>query len=297
MSPSATTVTDPDETLSKNNWNERLDTKPRSTVNVNVDKRSSMALESTTDPSDRYKNSRLGGLLHSHSHVVSMRMLNDSQMSSPPSSLDQPTKHSSPQHQRHHRPSSAHSFTGGESTFTSKKLGRPFSSLLRHLQHPLAPSLSPQSHGPVDSATTATSTNSIIGGGGLFNGRHGFGHHHHSTFDNVDRLESKYGPYIKPIEKKKYLGGNRKNVASGATAVIRLVQPRHSTTVLAVKEFIRKDKNEDERTYRKRMQNEYCISKAARGHPHIVETMDLVLDEDERWCAVMEFVSILPPPR
>lgn len=288
MSPSATTITDPDDALGKNNWNERRDNKPRSTVNIGADKRRLMVLDSTTEPTDHYKNSRLGGLLHSHSHGVSIRTLNASQTSSPPSPLDPPLKHPSPQDQLPHRLSSAHSFTGGESTCTSKRLSRPFSSLFRHLQHP-----SPQSSGSFDSATTAPSTHSIIGGG-LFNGRQGFGHHHNTHhFDNVDRLEMKYGPYIKPIEKKKYLGGNRKNVASGATAVIRLVQPRRSTTVLAVKEFIRKDKNEDERTYRKRMQNEYCISKSARGHPHIVETMDLVLDEDERWCAVMEFVSTL----
>ncbi|KAI8093633.1 kinase-like domain-containing protein [Halteromyces radiatus] len=160
------------------------------------------------------------------------------------------------------RRSSMHSFAGIESP--GAKLSRSLGSILRHFHHPIP--TSPSNSHP------------------LFNGSN-------HTFDQVDRLESKYGPYIKPIDKKKHLGGNKKNVASGATAVIRLVQPRDGSPILAVKEFIKKDKNEDERAYRKRMQNEYCISKSASGHPHVVETKDLVLDEHNRWCTVMEYCA------
>jgi serine/threonine protein kinase len=60
---------------------------------------------------------------------------------------------------------------------------------------------------------------------------------------------------------------------------------------LAVKEFIKRGKSEDEKEYLKRMHNEYCISKTVSGHPNVVETIDLVMDEKDRWCTVMEYVS------
>ncbi|KAI8331037.1 kinase-like domain-containing protein [Chlamydoabsidia padenii] len=171
-----------------------------------------------------------------------------------------------------------HSFVSGTES-PGAKLGRSLGSILRHFHH----------HHPTTPSTPLASTPSTSHHTGFFNLSPS--NHHHPNFDNVDRLESKYGSYIKPTERKKHLGGNKKNVASGATAVIRLVQPRDGSALLAVKEFIKKDKNEDERTYRKRMQNEYCISKSARGHPNVVETMDLVLDEHDRWCTVMEYCA------
>ncbi|ORZ24332.1 kinase-like domain-containing protein [Absidia repens] len=257
------------------------------------------------------KNSRLGNLFHSNSHTSNTSRNLDTHSSANVPDLSPPsTEQQQQQQQQQHnaypsndsksdsRRSSIHSFVGGTDS-PGAKLGRSLGSILRHFHphHPLTPSSSTSQASTPTSSSTATS-NSV---GGFLNGLPGIGHyhhHHHSTaasaaasFDNVDRLELKYGPYIKPVEKKKHLGGNKKNVASGATAVIRLVQPRDGSALLAVKEFMKKDKNEDERTYRKRMQNEYCISKSARGHPHVVETMDLVLDEHERWCTVMEYCA------
>ncbi|KAI8328886.1 kinase-like domain-containing protein [Chlamydoabsidia padenii] len=100
-------------------------------------------------------------------------------------------------------------------------------------------------------------------------------------------LREKYGEYIKPTLQLK----KQSLVGAGATAVIRLVKPNHSTTILAVKEFKKRDKKESERDYHKRMGNEFCISKtvSTRPHRHIVTTFDLVRDEKDRYCTVMEY--------
>ncbi|KAI8378042.1 kinase-like domain-containing protein [Radiomyces spectabilis] len=118
-----------------------------------------------------------------------------------------------------------------------------------------------------------------------------------STADNschVPKLVDKYGDYVKPERNKSTKGmgsTSKKNIASGATAVIRLVRQRRDGRILAVKEFRKRDKTEAERDYLKRMQNEYCISKSVSDHPNVVETMDLVKDERNRWCTVMEYCA------
>ncbi|KAG1333624.1 hypothetical protein G6F63_010184 [Rhizopus arrhizus] len=110
----------------------------------------------------------------------------------------------------------------------------------------------------------------------------------------VPLLTEKYGDYVTPQNRsKKGMGStSKKNIASGATAVIRLVRQQKDGRILAVKEFKKRDKSEeDEKQYEKRMLNEYFISKTASKHPHIVETLDLVKDEKARWCVVMEYCS------
>jgi len=109
----------------------------------------------------------------------------------------------------------------------------------------------------------------------------------------VPLLSEKYGDYVKPESRPtKGMGStSKKNIASGATAVIRLVQQRAGGRILAVKEFKKRDKTEAEREYQKRMLNEYCISKSATDCPHIVDTLDLVKDEKGRWCVVMEYCA------
>ncbi|KAI7859321.1 kinase-like domain-containing protein [Circinella umbellata] len=104
------------------------------------------------------------------------------------------------------------------------------------------------------------------------------------------RLAEKYGPYVKPETNCKGMGAtSKKNVASGATAVIRLV--RANNHILAVKEFKKRDKSESEHDYNKRMQNEFSISKTVSGHTNVIDTLDLVKDERDRWCAVMEYCT------
>ncbi|KAI8081767.1 kinase-like domain-containing protein [Halteromyces radiatus] len=103
---------------------------------------------------------------------------------------------------------------------------------------------------------------------------------------SMPTLREKYGDYIKPsnLLKKQMIG-------TGATAVIRLVRQKNTGTILAVKEFKKRDKKESERDYHKRMGNEFCISKTVskHPHPHIVSTFDLVTDEKDRYCTVMEY--------
>ncbi|KAL0079288.1 kinase-like domain-containing protein [Phycomyces blakesleeanus] len=99
-------------------------------------------------------------------------------------------------------------------------------------------------------------------------------------------------------------------IGSGATATIRLLelpdrpawispeQARHSSkskskkgkVIVAVKAFRKRDRDETEKSYHKRMTSEFCISKALR-HPHIVEMFDLLKDHKGRWCSVMEYCS------
>jgi hypothetical protein len=125
---------------------------------------------------------------------------------------------------------------------------------------------------------------------------HNSGSEPSSPSANVPRLNEKYGEYIKPSKhaSNKASGAtNKHNIGSGATAVIRLVRSTQDQRILAVKEFIKREKTEDEKEYLKRMHNEYCISKTVSGHPNVVETMDLVVDEQDRWCTVMEYVSFI----
>ncbi|CAO3589919.1 unnamed protein product [Absidia cylindrospora] len=293
MSPSATAVVEPDENY-HTQWDDQYETKSQSNLRNSTP---GMAMNATIQ--GRHKNSRLGGLFHSHSHSVTttMQTLDSQSRGHSPATTAQPlaTNRSNNnsndddvnRHYLRRRSSEAHSFAGLDNP--GVKIGRSLGNIFRHFQQQSNISLKSSS----SRTTTTTTTHAAVGGGA------GIGNHHHTsytnnhppTYHNVDRLESKYGRYIKPTAKRKHLGGNRKNLASGATAVIRLVQPRDASAILAVKEFIKKEKNEDERTYRKRMQNEYCISKSARGHPHVVETVDLVLDEHERWCTVMEYCA------
>ncbi|KAI9253548.1 kinase-like domain-containing protein [Sporodiniella umbellata] len=87
-------------------------------------------------------------------------------------------------------------------------------------------------------------------------------------------LGQKYGDYIQG------------SMSYGATAVVRLV--RSQGAVLAVKVLKKKTKKEKDKDYLKRVHSEYCISKAVSGHPHIVNTLDLIQDDCHRWCIVME---------
>ncbi|KAI9316597.1 kinase-like domain-containing protein [Dichotomocladium elegans] len=87
-----------------------------------------------------------------------------------------------------------------------------------------------------------------------------------------------------------------KPVGRGATAVIKLLelddpsQLPGAPRIVAVKKFRKRDRDETEKEYHKRMTNEFCISKALR-HRNIVQTFDLVQDHKGRWCSVMEYCS------
>ncbi|KAI8388673.1 kinase-like domain-containing protein [Radiomyces spectabilis] len=104
---------------------------------------------------------------------------------------------------------------------------------------------------------------------------------------------------------EKYKGHRKgKVIGHGATAVIRLTElparpalltadlttEHRPKTVIAVKAFRKRDHDESERQYRKRLTNEFCISKTLR-HDHVVEMFDLMKDSKGRWCIAMEYCS------
>ena len=55
-----------------------------------------------------------------------------------------------------------------------------------------------------------------------------------------------------------------------------------------MQEFRKRRKNESEKEYVKKLTSEFCISSTLH-HVNIVETVDLVQDENKKWCEVMEF--------
>lgn len=109
---------------------------------------------------------------------------------------------------------------------------------------------------------------------------------------------------------QKYGVCDRAAIGKGATSVVRLAHKwdRSEEKVYAVKvlptslcssflfevshcslqEFRKRRKNESEREYVKKLTAEFCISSTLH-HPNVVETVDLVQDEHQNWCEVMEY--------
>lgn len=88
----------------------------------------------------------------------------------------------------------------------------------------------------------------------------------------------------------KYGVCERVAIGRGATSVVRLAHKwdRTEEKLYAVKEFRKRRKNETEKEYVKKLTAEFCISSTLH-HANIVETVDLVQDEQQRWCEVMEY--------
>ncbi|KAI0248072.1 kinase-like domain-containing protein [Lactifluus subvellereus] len=89
---------------------------------------------------------------------------------------------------------------------------------------------------------------------------------------------------------QKYGTCERVAIGRGATSVVRLAHKwdRSEEKLYAVKEFRKRRKNESEKEYVKKLTAEFCISSTLH-HINIVETVDLVQDENQHWCEVMEF--------
>ncbi|KAI0075910.1 Pkinase-domain-containing protein, partial [Panus rudis PR-1116 ss-1] len=89
---------------------------------------------------------------------------------------------------------------------------------------------------------------------------------------------------------KKYGVCEKVAIGKGATSVVRLAHKwdRSEEKLYAVKEFRKRRKNETEKEYVKKLTAEFCISSTLH-HINIVETVDLVQDENMHWCEVMEF--------
>ncbi|KAL5495536.1 hypothetical protein ACEPAI_999 [Sanghuangporus weigelae] len=89
---------------------------------------------------------------------------------------------------------------------------------------------------------------------------------------------------------QKYGVCERLAIGKGATSVVRLAHKwdRSDEKLYAVKEFRKRRKAESEKEYVKKLTAEFCISSTLH-HVNIVETVDLIQDENKHWCEVMEF--------
>ncbi|KAG8962322.1 serine/threonine-protein kinase HAL4/sat4 [Tulasnella sp. 425] len=89
---------------------------------------------------------------------------------------------------------------------------------------------------------------------------------------------------------QKYGFCDKAPLGKGATSVVRLAHKwdRKEEKLYAVKEFRKRRKNETEKEYIKKLTAEFCISSTLH-HPNVVETVDLVQDEHQAWCEVMEY--------
>ncbi|GAA5879025.1 hypothetical protein JCM16303_001272 [Sporobolomyces ruberrimus] len=115
--------------------------------------------------------------------------------------------------------------------------------------------------------------------------------------DHGDQEKSQYGGSEKSKGgqsnaslSKKYGVCDKVIVGKGATAVVRLAHKwdRSTERLYAVKEFRKRRKNETEKEYVKKLTSEFCISSTLHHH-NVVETVDLVQDEQQHWCEVMEY--------
>ncbi|KZT52168.1 Pkinase-domain-containing protein [Calocera cornea HHB12733] len=97
--------------------------------------------------------------------------------------------------------------------------------------------------------------------------------------DSVASLTKKYG-YCEKVA-----------IGKGATSVVRLAHKweRGSEEKLYA-EFRKRRKNETEKEYVKKLTAEFCISSTLH-HINVVETVDLVQDEQHHWCEVMEYCA------
>ncbi|KAJ3066637.1 serine/threonine-protein kinase HAL4/sat4 [Podochytrium sp. JEL0797] len=89
---------------------------------------------------------------------------------------------------------------------------------------------------------------------------------------------------------EKYGLASKKELGRGVSAVVRLCSPVNSEKKYAVKEFLPKRKGEQRREYVKKLMSEFCIS-SSLDHENVIKTVDLIQDEQKKWCVVMEFAE------
>ncbi|CAE6414874.1 unnamed protein product [Rhizoctonia solani] len=77
-------------------------------------------------------------------------------------------------------------------------------------------------------------------------------------------------------------------IGKGATSIVKLAHKWDRTEEKLYAEFRKRRKNETEKEYVKKLTSEFCISSALH-HINVVETVDLVKDENQHWCEVMEY--------
>lgn len=81
----------------------------------------------------------------------------------------------------------------------------------------------------------------------------------------------------------------QKTLGKGANAIVSLATSNRKT--YAIKKFRKKRPSETEREYLKKLSAEFCIASSLH-HPNVIETIDLIQDEDDNWCQVMEYMDL-----
>ncbi|PWN50616.1 Pkinase-domain-containing protein [Violaceomyces palustris] len=143
-----------------------------------------------------------------------------------------------------------------------------------------------------DAKSTASSTlrDMIMGSAPLLSRRGSNTSHGNRSDGGGSRKGSTAGGGEATSLLKKYGVCEKAAIGKGATAVVRLAHKwdRSTEKLYAVKEFRKRRKNETEKEYVKKLTSEFCISSTLH-HINIVETVDLVQDENHHWCEVMEY--------
>ncbi|KAF1796623.1 kinase-like domain-containing protein [Mucor lusitanicus] len=84
----------------------------------------------------------------------------------------------------------------------------------------------------------------------------------------------------------------RRQIGTGASATVLLTHQLQEdgkvVRVYAVKAFRKRKVRETDASFMKKLISEFCIS-STLDHPNIVKTVDLVLDDKNRYCTVMEY--------
>ena len=61
-------------------------------------------------------------------------------------------------------------------------------------------------------------------------------------------------------------------------------------TLSQSKEFRKRNKNETEKSYIKKLTSEFCIG-SSMHHENVIETVDLIQNDQMQWCEVMEYCA------
>ncbi|KAI8086132.1 kinase-like domain-containing protein [Halteromyces radiatus] len=88
-------------------------------------------------------------------------------------------------------------------------------------------------------------------------------------------LETRYGKW------GRYIG-------KGAGGSVRLIRRNKDQSILAVKQFRKRLTHESEKEYTKKVTAEFCIGSTLH-HPNIIETLDMIQEEDGQFYQVMTF--------
>ncbi|KAI9311206.1 kinase-like domain-containing protein [Dichotomocladium elegans] len=90
----------------------------------------------------------------------------------------------------------------------------------------------------------------------------------------------------------KQYGECYRRLGEGTSAVVMVFRKidklGRTDKLYAIKQFRKRSKSESDKEYMKRLTSEFCISSTFQ-HPNIVETIDLVMNEQKRYCTVMEY--------